>query len=174
MWAEKPGRENCKSRAAPVPGSKRYFALVSERLPAAQQASSSSFAVGPSLAPACCWFQMCFGRESTGPDGFCSLLSSVSLPTPHFTAAAQRQGSQGGPAKYLDLATSPRPPPALERSEVTGAESQRLRSAVVPAGQVPVAAESSHSPPSSPSPFSPLCLQSIHRTIFEVFEIWAS
>lgn len=47
---------------------------------------------------------------SEGPNGFCSLLSSVSLPNSHFTAAAQLQGLQGGPAKYLDLVhTHPSP-----------------------------------------------------------------
>lgn len=41
------------------------------------------------LAPARCWFQMCFGKESKGPDGFCSPFSSLSILDSHFTAAVQ-------------------------------------------------------------------------------------
>lgn len=63
---------------------------------------------------------MCLGKESKDPEGFCSLLSSVPLLDSHFTAAAQLQGSQGGPAKYLELV-----PLALEGSEVMGAEGLR-------------------------------------------------
>lgn len=133
-------------------------------LPSRHPIHSSLWAA--SLTPACCWFKMCFGKESKGPDG--SLLSSMSPANSHFTAAAQLQGSWGGPAKYLDLV-----PMALERREETGAESLRQPSAVVPEDRC-WWRQTHPAPPPFLSSLLLACLRFIHRTIFEVFEIWVS
>lgn len=88
---------------------------------------------------------MCFGKESMGPDGFCSLLSVPPKPSFHSCCPTARLT---GWACQVFGSGAPTPTPALtlERSEVTGAESQRLHSAMVPRGQVLVAVESSHLP----------------------------
>lgn len=48
----------------------------------------------------------------------------MSLPSPHSTAAAQLQGSRGGPAKYLDLVlpAPPSPPGSGEKRGDWGRE----------------------------------------------------
>lgn len=142
MWAEKPGK-----RGLQVPGStcsqgvNNTLPLCPQRLPVAQQASSSSFTVGrPPFTSVLLVSNVLCKKKSKGPDGFCFLLSSVALPNSHFAAAAQLQGSQG--CQVFGSGAHPLPTPhTLKRSELMmrgdgGEESLRLHWAVVPGGQV--------------------------------------
>lgn len=113
------------------------------------------------LVPNVLWI----GSES--PDSFCSAEGPSPTLISQLLSNCRVHGV-GRLAKYLDLV-----PPALERGEGMGAESLRRPSAVVPGGQVLVAEPHPlpHPPSFLSSLLSPLCLQSIHGTIFEVFEI---
>lgn len=79
------------------------------------------------------------------------------------------QGSRG-PAKCVALV-----PLAPERGEVMGAEGPRLHSAVSQEDRCRWLWPHPTAPaPFLSSPYSLLCLQSIRRRIFEVFELWVS
>lgn len=120
-----------------------------------------------SLTPRC-WFQLCFGKDRESPDSFCLLSVPPQLSFHSCCPTAGHTGWAGWPSIWIWC-------PRLWREErgrgQRACDGTRLWSRGDRCWWLSLIL---FPPPFLSSSLSPLCLQSIHRTIFEVFEIWAS